>query len=248
MNKGVRRMVFGSRSALPTSAACVVANGVRETLASLLGVPVEVALSEPAIPGLSAWLHIARDAMLYRVAGAVADAAIVLRCNDALALATALFGEPAQPPIARELSPIENDVLDRTVRVMASHLGALCGARDTNLVERIELLERFSTYFEIFIESPFCARIGIALSRDPQPAPLERFDLAHLADVPLRLRATMELGALSGAQVAALRAGASVSLGAASMQRCALRAGDRLLVRGMCGVRAGHYAITVSSV
>jgi flagellar motor switch protein FliM len=248
MNKRIRHIVFGARSALPASAACVVANGLRETLASLLGVPVEVALSEPAIPDASAWLHIVRDAKLYRVTGAVADAAVVLRCNDALALAAALFGEPAQPPIARELSPIENDVLDRTVRAMASHLGAVCGARDTNVVERIESLERFSTYFEVFIESPLCARVGIALSRDPQPAPRERFDLAHLADVPLRMRATMELGALSGGEAAALRAGAYVSLTAGAMQRCALRAGDRLLVRGSCGVRDGHYAITVSSV
>lgn len=248
MNKRVRRMIFGSRSALPTSAACVVANGIRETLASLLGSPVEVALSEPAIPDASAWLHIVSDAMLYRVAGGVADAAVVLRSNDALALAAALFGEPAHPPMARELSPIEKDVLDRTVRAMASHLSAVCGTRDMNAVERIGTLERFSTYFEIFIESPLYARVGIALSRDPQTAPHERFDIAHLAEVPLRIRATMELGALSGGEAAALRSGAHLWIGAGSMQRCALRVADRLLVRGSCGVRDGRYAITVSSI
>ena len=242
----MRRVTFGSRSALPTSAACVVANGVRETLASLLGIPVEVRLSEPAIPNASAWLHIVHDAMLYRVAGAAADAAIVLRGNDALTLTGALFGEPAQSQAARELSPIENDVLDRTVRAMASHLGAVCGARDTNIVERIDSLERFSTYFEIFIESPLSARVGIALSRDPQPAPQQRFDLAHLADVPLRLHATMELGALRCGEAAALSVGSLVSLASGSLQRCALRAGHRLLARGSCGVRNGHYAVTVA--
>jgi flagellar motor switch protein FliM len=246
--KRIRRIIFGSRSALPASAACVVANGVRETLASLLGSPVDVSLSEAAIPDVSAWSHILSDAMLFRVAGAAADAVIVVRCNDALALTGALFGEPAPPPAARELSPIENDVLDRTIRAMASHLGSVCGARDTNAVERIARLERFSTYFEIFVESPLRARLGIALSRDPQPAAQQRLDMGHLADVTLPIRATMELGALSGGEAAALRAGAHVWLAAGSMQRCALRAGDRVLVRGSCGIRDGHYAITVLAV
>jgi flagellar motor switch protein FliM len=243
----MRRIVFGSRSALPTSAACVVANGIRETLASLLGIPVEVRLSEPAIPNASTWIHIVRDAMLYRVAGAVADAAIVLRSDDALTLTGALFGEPAQSHAARELSPIEIDVLERTVRAMASHLGAVCGARDTNIVERIDSLERFSTYFEIFIEAPLSARVGIALSRDPQSAPQQRFDLAHLADVPLRLHATMELGALRGGEAAALSVGSLVSLASGSLQRCALRSGHRFLVRGSCGVRNGRFAVTVAA-
>ena len=220
MTKRIRRVIFGARSALPTSAACVVANGVRETLASVLGVPVEVGLSEPAIPRPEAWPAIVRDAMLYRIAGTIADAAIVLRCNDALALSGALFGEPVQPQPARALSPIERDVLDRTVRALAAHFGALCGTRETHAIERIESLGRFSTYFEIFIESPLEARLGIALSRDPQSPPQQRFEMAHLAEVPLRLRATVDVGVLRGSEAAGLRSGTLIPLGAAPLQRC----------------------------
>ena len=248
MNTRIRRVTFGARSALPTSAACVVANGIREALASLLGAAVEVGISEPVIPGESAWVHILHDATVYRVAGAVADAAIVLRCNDAFALIGALFGEPVHAQTRRELSPIENDVLDHTARAMASHLGALCGARDTNAVERMQSLGRFSTYFEILIESPLTARIGIALARDPQFPPQLRLEIAHLAAVALRVRATMRLGALRAGEAAALRSGAYVSLSADSMQRCTLYAGGRLLMRGSCGVRNGHYAVTIAAV
>lgn len=246
MNERVHRLIFGLRSALPISAACVVANGIREALGSILNATVEVALSEPAIPDVSAWPHIVREATLFRVVGCVADAVIVLRRHDALALIGALFGEPEQSQAGRELSPIENDVLDRTVRAMASHLSAVCGARDTNIVERINSLEQFSTYFDIFVESPLAARVGIALSREPRPAPQQCFELAHLADVPLRLRVTMDLDSLSGAAAAQLRAGTYLSLGTGAMQRCALLVGERLLMRGNCGVRDGHYAITVA--
>ncbi len=248
MSRHVRRIVFGARSALPTSAACVVANGVRETLARLLGVPVEVGLSEPAIPGADAWPEIVREAILYRIAGAVADAAIVLRRRDALALTGALFGELDEDRQPRALSPIENDVLDRTVSAMAAHLGAVCGARESHPVERVESLGRFTTYFEMFIESPLAARVGVALSRDPQPAPQRRFEIGHLADVPLQLRASMELGLLRGGEVAALQPGTLLPIGLWRLQRCALHFAGRPIVRGGCGVRNGHYAFTVAPV
>lgn len=243
----IRRLLFGPRSALPSSAACVVANGVRETLASLLGLSVEVSLSEPALPSAAAWSEIVRDALLYRVSGTVADAAIVLRCPDALSVIGALFGEPAQSQ-RRELSPIENDVMDRTVCAVAAHLGAVCGAGETHPVERVMSFGSFSTYFEIFIEAPLCARIGIALSRDPAPAPHERFEIGDLACVPLRLHATMDIGGLRGGEAAALRPGKLLALSASRMQQCSLQAGRRRLLRGSCGVRNGHYAITVAAL
>ena len=109
--KRVRRTHFEERSSLPTSAACVVANGVRETLTSLIGAPIAMRLFEPAIPSPRAWGAIVCDAALYRVRGNVADAAVVLRASQACALAAAIFGEPSpeQPP-RRELSPLENEV------------------------------------------------------------------------------------------------------------------------------------------
>ena len=79
MSKRIRKPVFGPRSALPPSAACVVANGVRETLTSILSSPVEMRVFEPSIPTAPAWPAIVKDAVLYRVRGSIADAAIVLR-------------------------------------------------------------------------------------------------------------------------------------------------------------------------
>ena len=102
MSKRIIKPVFGPRSALPPSAACVVANGVRETLTSILSSPVEMRLFEPSIPPPLAWPD-DPGWMRFSIACAdsIADAAIVLRSADALSLVAALFGEGIRPPRTR---------------------------------------------------------------------------------------------------------------------------------------------------
>ena len=247
MSKRIRKPVFGPRSALPPSAACVVANGVRETLTSILSSPVEMRLFEPSIPALPAWPAIVKDAVLYRVRGSIADAAIVLRSVDALSLVAALFGEGFVHR-QRELSPIERDVLDRTVNAIAAHLGSVCGTRESRCVERVGAIEGYATYFELLLEEPVAARIGIALSRDPSPEPREYVEVAHLAAVSLTVRAMLDLGRIPSRAVAGLRPGSILTLRPYDLQRCTLRAHGRSLARGACGVRNGRYALHVEAV
>lgn len=248
MSRRIRRPVFASRSALPASAACVVANGVRETLTSLFGTTVELRLVEPSIPSPSAWLVILKDAALYRVRGKIADAVVVLRPADALAMAAALFGERLSSGGARQLSPIERDLLDRTVNAVSVHLGSVCGARDGRGVERVSTIQSYATYFELLLEKPIVARIGFGLSRDPLPEPRGRVEIGHLASVSLTARAILDLGLVPSRSVARLHAGAILYLRAGALQRCALSVHGRALARGRCGVRNGHYAISLDGV
>jgi flagellar motor switch protein FliM len=245
--KRIRRAKFEPRSALPISAACVVANGVRETLSALLAVPVKVRLFEPSIPSPPAWSAILREARLYRVRGNVADAAVLLRAADALALAAVLFGESgASAP--RPLSPIECDVIDRLVNAIAANLGAVCGARDGYPVERVTAIAGFVTYFEVLVEEPIAARIGVALSRDPSAEPRGCVEIGHLTRVRLTAAASIDLGTAPAAEVARLAAGAMVPLSTAQLQRCTLTAQGKRLARGSCGVRNGRYALTVEEM
>jgi flagellar motor switch protein FliM len=248
MSKRIRKPLFGPRSALPPSAACVVANGVRETLTSILNSPVEMRVFEPSIPTPPAWPAIVKDAVLYRVRGSIADAAVVLRAADALSLVAALFGEALPVDRNRELSPIERDVLDRTVNAIAAHLVSVCGTRESRFVERVGAIEGYATYFELLIEEPLAASIGIALSRDPAPEPRGRIEIGHLAAVPITARLALELGRIPSGTVAELRPGSILSLRPQDLQRCSLRAHGRSLARGACGVRNGRYALHVEAV
>jgi hypothetical protein len=242
----VRSTRFERRSSLPVSAACVVANGVRETLNSLLGAPVGLRLFEPSIPSPQAWAVILENSRLYRLRGSVADAAIVLQTLDAAALAAALFGE--SPSLAeRELSPIECDVIDRMVAAIAANLTAVCGKREGSSVERVAAIASFVTYFELLVEGPVSARIGVALSRDPAPERGPSLDVGHLAAIRLTTRAAIDVGAIEAAALVRIAVGTVLPIAEAAFHRCVLATDRRRLVRGSCGVQNGQYALFVDA-
>jgi hypothetical protein len=244
----VRSARFEERSLLPAGAACVVAGGVRETLSSLLGSAVATRVLEPAIPSPQAWLAIARDALLYRARGCIADAAIVLRPTDAAAIAAAAFGEgptPDQP--ARELSPLERDVIDRAVAAIAATLQPVAGTRERDSLERMATLSGFATYFEILLEPPLEARIGIALSRDPAGEPHGRLTLDDIAALTVVPRVSITLATIPAAAFVNLAPGTILPLARADALAGTLTLSGRPLARGTCGLREGRYALAIVS-
>lgn len=246
-SKRVRHAHFEARSSLPISAVCVFANGARESLSALLSSPVVLRLLEPCVPTPDAWSIILSNARLYRVRGNISDAAIVLRPCAAIVLAGALFGE-SHPAIAdRELSPIECDVLDRMVHVIAANLAAVCGSRDGRTVERVTEIRGFSTYFELLVEDPLAARIGVALSNDPPPESRGCFAVGHLAAVELDATVSINLGEIEAAAVARLAVGAMVPVEAVEFARCTLSVAGRIVARGTCGVRNNRFALSVNA-
>jgi hypothetical protein len=242
----VREVTFEDRSSLPTSAACVVASGARETLRALLAGPVTLRLFEPVLPSPEAWRAILRDAMVYRYRGTVADAAIVLRPHDARALARAAFGETASddPLPGGALSPLENDVLARVTAAVAASLPAVCGVREGAGIERVDEAAGYTTFFELLLESPVKAGIGIAVSRDPAPEARGARNLDELGDLVLCLDVSIDVGTFPAELVAALAPGSWLPLGPGGL-RGRVRAGGRTLGYGKCGVRHGCYALAI---
>jgi len=239
----VRAARFERRSLLPLSAACLVANGVRESLGALLGSALTVSLLEPVVPSNDAWSAIGADAVAFRVRGDRADAAIVLGFADASALAAAAFGERTMPTRAlAQLSEIEREVVERAVAALAPSIGAICGTGDRRAPERLSGIAGFATYFELVVQGALSARIGIALSREAEPEPAAGLDLDALAAVRLRVRAALGLGSISAGEAAALAAGAIVPIPSTGALGGRLHVGGRTLALGTCGVLGGRYA------
>jgi hypothetical protein len=247
----VRSARFEERSLLPASAVCLVAGAVRERLAALFGAPVVVRLLEPQIPAAHAWKTILRGAILYRVRGCACDAAIVLRPADAAAFASAAFGESlARAAPERKLSPMERVALDRMAAAIAGTLGSVCGERDPHetRVESVARLERAVTYFELSLEQPIEARVGVALSRDPAPEPSCALGREEVAGLPLRAVGRMELGKFAAHCVASLSPGQILPIPRSSESRASLRVGGQLLARGSCGVAGDRYALEIEGM
>ncbi len=239
----IRQIVFEERSILPVSAACVVASGVRETLSALFGEAVVMKLYEPTIPTPDGWSAIGRDATIYRMRSANADAAVVVRPADASALAAAAFGERGAR--ASALSSLERTVLQRTVQAISLHFGPICGpvANETSL-EPLADLQGFTTFFELQIEHPIISRIGVALSRDPLPQAHPGVAPDELNDLPLELTVQVDLGRHPAAEIGALEPGAVLALPAGALGGALLLAG-RTLALGECGVHGQYYALAI---
>ncbi len=242
--KRVRRGVFERRSSLPVTAACVVANGVRETLCALLATPVSLRLLEPVIPDPQAWNAIGAGALLFSVRGPVADGAFVLRPRDALALAAAAFAEA--PGDERDLSPLENEVVTRALRAIAGSLAPICG-REISTVERILDIRGYATYFELLVERPIALRLGIALSHDPSPRGAGTLRIDDLLDVQIEVAVEFARGNMDGAAFLDLRPGANVPMMTRMGEPGSLKAGGITLARGECGALGERSAVVINA-
>lgn len=238
----VRRASFVRRSSLPVSAACVVANGVRETLSAVLPAPVSLRLLEPAIPDAGAWAAICDGARMYGVRGAIADAAFILRPADALALAAAAFGE--SPHEDRALSPLEREVVMRALRTAAGALSSVCG-RELSPLEPILDVRGYVTYFELLVERPTPLRMGIALSRDPAPLAAAALRIEDLLDVQVELGVQFARGSIDAAAFLDLRPGANVPMKTRVGEPALLVAAGTVLARGECGALGERNALIV---
>ena len=241
----IRTLTFEERSMLPVSAACVVASGVRETLSALFGENVTVKLYEPTIPPPAAWNAIVRDAIVYRMRGALIDAAVIVRPQDASGLTAAAFGE--REVVDASLSALERTVLERIVRAIAAQCGPICGAAAELTVDTQPDVRSLRTFFELQVERPLRARIGIALSRDPLPDALPGVGVDDLLDLDVELSVQVDVGRHPAAQIAALEPGSILPIPEEALRGTVLLAG-RPLALGECGVHGQHFALAIDRI
>ncbi|HUY40822.1 MAG TPA: FliM/FliN family flagellar motor switch protein [Candidatus Dormibacteraeota bacterium] len=230
---------FEERSIVSVSAACVVANAMRERIGALCGSEVDLRLWPPAIPRADAWNAILRDAHVYVARGTLADAAIVLRAAEARALAALLFGEMPRDAPQGALSRIEAEITRRAIAAIVPTLAPVCG--ETQLDESSQAIDA-ATYFELHLVAPAPLCIGIALSREPLPTTTKRIDAALVRKARIDARAELRLAAIAAEAVAALRPGDVL---VARSAQCVLRANGAVCARGTCGVRLRRYAFRV---
>jgi len=241
----VRALAFEERSLLPVSAACLVASSIRETLGSLFGTPAVVKLYEPTIPSPPGWLAIARDARVFRIRASRADAALIVRDADASALAAAGFGEHESR--SGPLSALERAVFERIIRAIAAQVAPVCGADVQAPCESDRELHGFTTFFELQVEQPVRARIGIALSRDPVPDAVPAIAAEHLLGLPVELAVRSDLGFYPAATLGALEPGMLLPFPAGALRGTLVLAG-RAMALGECGVSGRRYALAIDGM
>lgn len=245
--RAIRRPVFVPRSTLPLSAACLVANGVRETLSRLLALEIDVDLIEPSIPGRTERRVLLDGATILRVRGRICDGFVIVRPADARRVVALAFDESERSD-RDALSEIERATLERVIAALVPLCNTLCGTLGPTTRESADRAAcDLVTYFEVRTTGLARLAIGFALARDPPEDVAERITLDDLADVELEGTVSLGVGALGVPAFSRLAVGATIvldtPLGAPGM----LYFGDVAFARGACGVVDGRNAISFDS-
>jgi flagellar motor switch/type III secretory pathway protein FliN len=147
-------------------------------------------------------------------------------------------------PQTRALSPLENEILLRAVRALSGSLSAVCG-RDPAAVEPILDIGGYVTYFELLLERPVAARIGLALARDPVTKGAGALRIDDLLDVEIELRAEFAAGQMSASAFLNLRPGTLVPMMTKIGKPGLLKAGGTVFANGECGALKERNALIV---
>ncbi len=241
----VRRPRFVPRSTLPLAAMCLVANGVREHLGSLLARELEVDLTEASVPDAAARGVIFRETHVVRVRGRVADAFVAVRARDARRLVALAFGEGERDE-RDPLSEIETRTFERLLAAVVQQSAPLCGTIGGSAPERAErAAEETVSYFEVRTSGTHRCAIGFGLTADPPEEVSVRIALEDLLDVSLDVRVDCPVGVRTIGELAKLDAGSTLAVDGGFDRSALLRTGSLTLAAGSCGASAGRSALRV---
>ena len=250
-SNGVRRLRFVPRASIPVEAACVVANGIRETLRELFGEACELVLGEPAALDVNAWSLLARDARLFLTRGRQTDIVLVLPQRDARRLVLRAFGEGDAPSLPDAVcTALELHALERIAGRCAAAFDPLCAERRAgSRAVGAHDIPPCVAYFDLRVHAPVALTMGIGIVRDlPDPGPSGALPASALDAVAVEARAVFAEGTIDAAAFVALRPGDVVALGTKVGAPASLNLGGRRLATGVPGVVASRTAFLVHDV
>lgn len=245
----VRTARFIPRPSIPLSAACLVANGIRETLRELFGERCELTIGEPVAIGPQAWATLSHDAYCFLTCGRQTDVVIVLRAGDARVLVQRAFGE-ADVRGAAALSALEVHAVERIA-------GRCAAAFDPLYAERRGASQRLVStalptcvaFFDIRVSAPIDIEIGIGIVRDlPEAGPAGTLPASVLGAVPIEVHAEFAAGSIDARALLGLAPGDVVVLDTQVGAAGSLKIADRYIARGSGGIVGGRYSFEVHTV
>jgi Type III flagellar switch regulator (C-ring) FliN C-term len=245
----VRQARFIPRPSLPVDAACVLANGVREGLRTLLGEACSVTIGEPVAVDAPAWRNLTHDALLFATPGRATDVVFVLAARDARRLVAAAFGEDC-PTDQGSWSALEAGAIERIIARCANACEALCVERrgPTRAVDAAQV-PRSVAYFDVRVTAPVALTLGVGIVRDlPEVPPLATVTPATLGGAAVEVRVILGHTELPIPRLLELRAGSVVVLSTKVEGEGELNVAGQRIAFGICGLRHGRPAFEVRSI
>lgn len=253
--RGVRALRFIPCASIPVEAACLVANGLRETLRQVFGAACEVVVGEPAVLDPVGWSSIARDAHLFLTRGRQTDIVLVVSQCDARRMVLRAFGEAdgsggAADTAADAWSALELQAIERIAARCAAAFEPLCAERyAAPRPVDVREVRPCVAYVDVRVQAPVALTLGIGIVRDlPDPGPSGSLGASALDRVGVEACVVFAEGTMSAASFLALRPGDVVALATKVGGPASLNVAGRRLASGVAGVVASHRAFFVHDV
>jgi flagellar motor switch/type III secretory pathway protein FliN len=249
--RGVRRSRFVPRTSLPVGAACLVANGLRETLRELFGERCELSIGEPAAIGPAAWAALSREAYCFLTCGRQTDIVLVVPHAHARTLVLRAFGEEcADETSPGSLSTLEVRAVERIAARCAAAFDPLCAERrGPSQPLQAGATPACVAYFDVRVHVPIPIEVGIGIVRElPDPGPAGTFPAHLLSHVPIEVRAEFASGTIDVATLLHLAPGDVIRLETKVGAPTALKIANRSFASGTAGASAGRYSIELQTV
>jgi len=244
---GAGRPRFEPATNVRLATVCRVANSVTDAFERLLDCDVAIDVFEPVIVPLGSQPELFADARVFLGHGRRSDLLVVIRRRDAARLAACAFREAPASFEERDLSAIEERVIERLARELTTLAAPLCG-EIASFAPANGAIEQYpcATYFELRLGSPIEATIGLGLSRDDAMPSDERLSPAALSDVRVALHAQLASTKMTARRVSRLAVGDTLGFDTSLGDSASLLAGRVPVALGHCGVTGTTLAFRVS--
>ncbi len=248
---GLRRLRFSPRSSIPLEAACVVANGLRETLREVVGEACELVVGEPSALSSEAWRALAQDAFLFLTRGRQTDIVLVIPQPDARRLVLRAFGEAPSGAGAdgQPCSALEVRAIEQIAARCAVSFDPLCAERrsGSRAVTHGDV-PACAAYFDVRVHAPIPLVLGIAIVRAlPDPGPAGRLAPTALERVGVGVRVAFATATVDAAALLRWRIGDVVAFDTALAAPATLEVGGRAFVAGQPGVAGTRAALRIGA-
>jgi len=248
---GFRRLRFSPRSSIPLEAACVVANGLRETLREVCGEACELVVGEPSALSPEAWRALAQDAFLFLTRGRQTDIVLVIPQPDARRLVLRAFGEgPAAPGAdGRPCSALEVAAIEKIAARCAVSFDPLCAERRSasRAIAHADVPPCVA-YFDVRVYAPIPVVLGIAIVRAlPDAGPAGRLAPAALERIGIGVRVAFATATVDAAALLRWRIGDVIAFDTPLTAAARLTVGGRALAAGQPGIAGTRAALRIGS-
>lgn len=244
-NPQVHRVIFEPRLSIARERVDAFSTAASQRLSELFGREIRTRSSDPKHGVIDFEPQIIRGSVAFVVECAERHVLLLLSQEHARRLAAYAFSEKAQTPRQGGLSVIEERLVERVMRELATFCAPFAGSVHEFRVATTEDVAACTTHFILKLGAPVDVALLVGLTELEETPSGPSLSPQTLLDVEVTGRVEFASATLTAAQIAELRVGSVVELHTTLDDPAFLRVDGITVASGSCGICEGKPSFYV---